>query len=847
MLNILKFQKALFFSVKGLFVFILFFVNVNFVVQAQLAKDTITICKGETADITATGIESATWSGTDDFTQISNSVIRVSPKVDATYSVVNKVKKQELLLNGNFEVPAHGKFAVVKDNTVPGWSTTATDKKIEFWPSGFSGVPAYDGKQFVELNANQGLAALYQDVVITPGSKLKWTFAHRGRSGVDIMKFEIGPPGGPYKEVGTYSDGPGKWAVYSGTYIVPANQAKTRFYFTSATGSSAGNLLDGIEFYTCEEQKDEVVVKVFDPACGCEASVDTDKDGICDQIDLDDDNDGILDVDESCPGVLINQAFAVNNGVTKTFNFPTAQKGFQFDVFKLDNSFNLTINGTKLVSGEIQCQSNALKDGHSKLVFASDNTGFGESGNSNIWQVQGTAESPTIRIVIGEGGNVTLQGKRKTTAALEPMKILNTHAQPTKITWNIEGTNKVVLSQLVTGATNMNGMGYGIQKCPQEKDTDKDGIPDYLDTDSDGDGCLDALEGGATFKTSDLSGKMLAGAVDANGVPVVANGGQAIGSSTNVTVQDVECVICTIPKMPTVNGVTGDTVLSFYMDLTKDFTKTITNFAANEKFRIHASGTWSAWSTNPANHVVDVAFRYKEKNASADITPVASGAFSFNGSGTHRPLPNTYNPEHKYWFFMESTGSDKMIGADIGANHNNSGGINLAFFNVPDTVIVCQSNTKTSLSKYVQGQNITWYTSITGGTGTSTPPEVDNNKAGFTEYWVTQTINGCESERTPVLYKVNSLPVINVNDEEICLGVQIVLKSSGGDKYVWKNVITGLSSTTIPNPTASPKTTTTYMLEVTDANTCVSEKDVKVTVNSLPVVNVSDETICLNY
>ncbi|MCP4520682.1 MAG: gliding motility-associated C-terminal domain-containing protein, partial [Cytophagales bacterium] len=93
---------------------------------------------------------------------------------------------------------------------------------------------------------------------------------------------------------------------------------------------------------------------------------------------------------------------------------------------------------------------------------------------------------------------------------------------------------------------------------------------------------------------------------------------------------------------------------------------------------------------------------------------------------------------------------------------------------------------------------------------------------------------------------VNDLPVISVNDEEICLGVQIVLKASGGEKYVWKNVTTDLSSTTISNPTASPKTTTTYTVEVTDANNCVSEKDVKVTVNDLPTITVSNETICLN-
>ncbi|MCP4521391.1 MAG: hypothetical protein GY827_06830, partial [Cytophagales bacterium] len=94
---------------------------------------------------------------------------------------------------------------------------------------------------------------------------------------------------------------------------------------------------------------------------------------------------------------------------------------------------------------------------------------------------------------------------------------------------------------------------------------------------------------------------------------------------------------------------------------------------------------------------------------------------------------------------------------------------------------------------------------------------------------------------------VNSLPVINVSDETICLNDNVELKASGGTKYVWKNVTTDLSSTTIANPIASPKAITTYTVEVTDAENCVSEKDVKVTVNPLPVISsVSDQVICVN-
>ncbi|MEA1879364.1 MAG: Ig-like domain-containing protein [Campylobacterota bacterium] len=77
-------------------------------------------------------------------------------------------------------------------------------------------------------------------------------------------------------------------------------------------------------------------------------------------------------------------------------------------------------------------------------------------------------------------------------------------------------------------------------------DKDKDGIPDLEDFDSDGDGCSDAVEGGASFTSSDIdSSDMLTGGVDANGVPLVADeAGQSVSYSNDSTVQDPDCSRC---------------------------------------------------------------------------------------------------------------------------------------------------------------------------------------------------------------------------------------------------------------------------------------------------------------
>ena len=824
-------------------------------------------------------------------------------------------------------------------------------------------------------------------------------------------------------------------------------------------------------------------------SAACDACEDTDNDGVCDGVDLDDDNDGILDEIE-CPNTYVSKAFQTSNGTTTTFLAPSADGGFQFDIFKLDNSFNLKVNGIDVVPNQIQCFGNGLA-GESLLVFDSDNTGFGQGGNDQVWVINGDTEKPVVRLKIDSKGEITFEGKRSSGRELEPMKILSGDPQPLNIVWNTTGENEVVLSQKVDGPTNIAGEGHGIVMCTI--DTDGDGIKNSLDTDSDGDGCQDALEGGAGFESTDLSGEVLSGVVgtngvpvlagngqtvgtsvndlqkapvcdcddndgdgvcddydldddndgildidecmtsnfqwsgvpsvngktaigvingvgytytssiniettptifaynkfpshynipnttviknrftsnnvitfdqpvlnptlmfssigggptvpiefsnavevlfqsgpvtinsptkitgkegyvvlrmngvfnqisfdylanenyvnftfgadfathcdtdgdgivdyldldsdddgcadavegdagfklsdinndvlagniDANGVPVSAAGGQAIGSSADENTQSIVCEVCDVDK-PVVNGIDGTPFYNFYFDSSKELNETVNGLEVGEKYKIKVSGTWSVWSSDPTKNVMDAAYRYKEKNASANITPVAGIFWQINGANANRPSPDGYNTEHTYYFERVATGEGERFTWSDSHYGDNGGGLNFEFYKVLDTIRVCPSNSSTLLSDYVTGQSLKWYSSEISSDGTATVPSVDNNQFGVTEFWVSQTIDGCESERAQILYLVKDTIVFDLgNDTTICEKESVTLNAPLATSYSWS---TGANTQSI-----DVTTTGIYTIEISNEKGCKSSDSKEINIEGCIIDHFDEDTI----
>ena len=178
-------------------------------------------------------------------------VLSVTPLVRAgqceDHSALINGGFEQPLISGNTPVPVTVFNGVRHYNQadVPGWRTLGPSGVIELWQTITSGVAAYEGQQFNEVEGDS-FDSIYQDVASVPGSTIRWQFAHRGREGNDTIEVRLGSTTSTVAQ-SQFTTGTSGWRVYSGTYVVPANQTTTRFELkpiSSVGGSSVGNLVD---------------------------------------------------------------------------------------------------------------------------------------------------------------------------------------------------------------------------------------------------------------------------------------------------------------------------------------------------------------------------------------------------------------------------------------------------------------------------------------------------------------------------------------------------------------------------------------------------------------------------
>lgn len=263
---------------------------------------------------------------------------------------------------------------------------------------------------------------------------------------------------------------------------------------------------------------------------------DADLDNVMDEVDLDDDNDGILDEIECFTQFTIIQGsdLGLSTGNNQTVT--------DIDVSSL----------FKRPAGSILVSASGI-DVNSNDVF------FLNSGETPEFTISGDVP---VYIKAVHGGIISGANRFDGIKSLDG----TTYNLKTPLNNYIEGDSHPDYSVTRSGGNN-DGNGDFIWESDSEAtgiqfntssngspgyfvylratgciDSDGDGVDNKLDVDSDGDGCPDAIEGGASFDNNHIFNDTLIGGVNTEGVPYMASSiGQPIGQSINSSLTDVNC------------------------------------------------------------------------------------------------------------------------------------------------------------------------------------------------------------------------------------------------------------------------------------------------------------------
>jgi len=320
---------------------------------------------------------------------------------------------------------------------------------------------------------------------------------------------------------------------------------------------------------------------------------DSDGDGIVDTIDLDDDNDGITDLDECGTNVLVYPGlgelalFDATSPATPGSGVGVGATGTWFNAGSyLGTNFDVTLTVIDS-SGNPEDFEFSESTNFPKIKMTSWSYSGSWYGFRMDFFIAGTATPLVIDIGImfndidgsGSGGGLRIAESLVYDYHLSEGTLLDTSMSGGVLevipSWNYGNLSNLPEQAIVCIFDNVSTIDFKLKKefqssgysfsttqallfpIPCADDMDTDGIPDYLDLDSDGDGCPDAMEGNGSYTYSDLTASAMNGGnsgvgyigtapdaiinnlgniIDSNGVPntdanSVTDDSQGIGGS----------------------------------------------------------------------------------------------------------------------------------------------------------------------------------------------------------------------------------------------------------------------------------------------------------------------------
>jgi hypothetical protein len=228
------------------------------------------------------------------------------------------------------------------------------------------------------------------------------------------------------------------------------------------------------------------------------ACLDSDGDGVPNVTDLDDDNDGILDIVECpVPGIQpLVPRFDIASGASKTVTFANFPEELWIDIWTLDNNFSLKINNVDITNVS-ELNFAPLGAAYAYPVPYTDIVTPEETAIyplGNVWNYPSTAQYPLIRVKISNNGFSKIYGYDFVNGTGNYKELILVNAVYQQVPINLSGTNTIVFSQDNTWAPSNLNAEFNTFNSGAFCDFDNDGIDNTLDLDSDNDGCSDALE-----------------------------------------------------------------------------------------------------------------------------------------------------------------------------------------------------------------------------------------------------------------------------------------------------------------------------------------------------------------